>query len=170
MKWIALLLLTTSCGFLPDHELGTLEERDSFIAVQKDFEGFEGWNALELEGTAVEGIHDDGHRTVYINALPGEGEEQFAVGTIIMKTGPELHAMVKRGAGFNPDGAFGWEWFELGVANDGTPIILWRGMAPPAGEGYGCTPGTPCDENTLDCNQCHVGASANDYVHSIRLR
>jgi hypothetical protein len=50
---------------------------------------------LEINGAPVIGLHDTRHRDVYINALPGAGQETFPVGTMIVKRGGELHAMVK---------------------------------------------------------------------------
>ncbi|RYZ01408.1 MAG: hypothetical protein EOO73_35715, partial [Myxococcales bacterium] len=94
---------------------------------------------------------------------------EFPVGTIIVKQAriearPEgqLFAMVKRGGRYNPEGAHGWEWFELAERPDQSVAIKWRGVSAPDGEQYGGDPhGT--------CNACHGEAKANDYVKSPAL-
>ena len=96
----------------------------------------------------------------------------IVVKTIEWSGGTDIHAMAKRGADYNTEGAFGWEWFELVLADDGTPVILWRGAEPPVGEQYGQLPGMSTDTATTvtgDCNTCHGAAASNDYVHSIPL-
>jgi hypothetical protein len=65
-------------------------------------------------------------------------------------------AMVKRGGDFNSEGARGWEWFELEDVEDGGVLIVWRGVGPPADEGYGGDPLT-------GCNECHTPGN-NDCV------
>ena len=97
------------------------------------------------------------------------GVREFPVGTIIVKEtdGGELaarkvFAMVKRGGGYNVSGARNWEWFELDNLEGGTVRIRWRGVGPPAGEGYG-------GDKNGGCNTCHAGAVANDYVISANL-
>lgn len=161
-------------GACLDHELPPDGEGvTTFIALQRDFAPFESWAAFDLGPGSIEG-HPTGRRTVYLNRIPEPGSEVFPVGTMIVKTvedGPVtdwiVHAMVKRGAEFNVRGARGWEWFELGLAADRTPILVWRGEEPPNGERYGCLSGS-C-EGAPDCNQCHASASANDYVASAPL-
>src|SRR5688572_31071662 len=49
---------------------------DSFIAFQRDFQGFTAWNRFELgshEGVGDSTIHTKGKRTVYVNKLPASG-------------------------------------------------------------------------------------------------
>lgn len=148
---------------------------DSFVAMQSDFAGFTTWSTYAVADADTG--HVAGDRVVYVNVPPPGGGASFPVGTIIVKTidwsgGTDVHAMVKRGADYNPDGAFGWEWFELALDEDGTPVIQWRGTAPPAGEQYGQLPGTTGDTGATvsgDCNTCHGAAAANDYVHTIPL-
>jgi hypothetical protein len=72
-------------------------------------------------------------------------------------------AAVKRGGGYNADGATDWEWFELTKdAQSGVVSIAWRGLAPPAGA-YG---------GAIDsCNDCHRQCGAhNDFVCSPYLQ
>ena len=141
----------------------------TFIALQKDFQGYDQWEPFPLADTSGTGDpHADGPRTVYLNKRPPTGSTTFPVGTILVKapTGPEADtrqtfAMVKRGGTYNAKGATGWEWFELGRATDGSTAIVWRGLGPPAGEGYGTAAAT--------CNECHAAAKDNDFVRAAEL-
>ncbi|MDP2307429.1 MAG: hypothetical protein Q8P18_15490 [Pseudomonadota bacterium] len=151
---------------------------ESFVAMQADFSGYTSWDAVSIDaaGDGDSGLsgHPEGERTVYVNTLPPADAVTFPVGTVIVKSigGADIHAMVKRGEGFNTDGAVGWEWFELVLATDGEPVIKWRGEAPPAGETYGSLPGEPVDSGdalTGDCNVCHAARSENDFVHAVSL-
>jgi hypothetical protein len=72
-------------------------------------------------------------------------------------------AMAKRGGNYNANGAIGWEWLELQEDASGNILIVWRGISPPAGEGYG---GSVVGGS---CNTCHGTAMANDYVKSTAL-
>lgn len=147
----------------------------SFVAMQADFAGFDTWPAFDVE--QADTGHVDGARAVYLNVEPADDATTFPVGTIIVKTiawsgGTDVHAMAKRGPDYNVDGAFGWEWFELALADDGSPVIQWRGAVPPEGEQYGQLPGMTGDTAATvngDCNSCHGAAATNDYVHSIPL-
>ncbi len=47
--------------------------------------------------------------------------------------------MVKRGGGFNAEGAVGWEWFELTERDDESVAIKWRGVSAPSGEATATT-------------------------------
>ena len=162
-----------------DHDLAPGAD-GSFVAMQSDFAGYASWEAFGVEAGGAEnqiGGHS-GDRTVYINALPEEGAPgaAFAVGTILLKvaqpvdgsgdTGPDVHAMVKRGDGYNP-GAPGWEWFDL-VLSGGVPVINWRGAAPPEGGGYQAGSLDTANPDG-DCNSCHSAAYDNDYVHTVPL-
>jgi hypothetical protein len=73
---------------------------------------------------------------------------------------PVIHAMAKRGSGFNASGALGWEYFELLLSKQGAPYILWRGAKPPAGEMYQMLLGSMNVERPMtndgDCNGCHA--------------
>ena len=62
---------------------------------------------------------------------------------------------MKRGAGFNADGAAGWEWFQLANGPGDAPTILWRGVGPSDGDAYGA--------DTGGCNGCH-DAARWDYI------
>jgi len=93
---------------------------EPYVAFAKDFDGFRHWTATQVEATAASDIHVSAPRTVYANHLPDPGATTFDVGTMIVKeidggdvTAREVFAMVKRGGGYNPTGAAGWEWFEL---------------------------------------------------------
>lgn len=149
---------------------------DSFVAMQSDFTDFRGWEQTPVESGDTG--HVAGDRIVYLNTTPATDEATFPVGTILVKTiawsgGMDVHAMVKRGGGFNAEGAPGWEWFELVLSEDGSPVILWRGEVPPDGEAYGQLPGQTADTagETVegDCNTCHSIAAANDFVYTVDL-
>jgi hypothetical protein len=152
---LTVAVLVAACG--PG---GAVEGPDagagSFIAFSQDFEGFTLWTSSTIADAGPDPVHTAGPRTVYINALPPKGAAAFPKGTIIVKKMPfNTFAMVKRGGGYNAAGALDWEWFEL-VESNGSVAIKWRGLGPPAGEVYGKTGQT--------CNQCHAGATANDFV------
>ncbi|MCB9549466.1 MAG: hypothetical protein H6706_26995 [Myxococcales bacterium] len=143
----------------------------SFIALARDFKEFSTWT--RVEGAAAPDAHPGGEAYIYVNRPPGTGQTAFEVGTILVRalasgdgTDAQIHAMVKRGGRYNADGAAGWEWFELALALDGTPIIVWRGTGAPTGAEYGF--GEAAVE--ADCNGCHGDASENDHVLSPRLR
>jgi len=152
---------------------------EPFIALERDFQGFQSWTKVRLEGRPASGsVHaaDDAHE--FINRLPPAGSRAFPVGTIVVKTmksakapadagastggGTDIFAMVKRGAGYNEKGTPGWEWFELRPRADQSLGIVWRGVNPPDGEGYG-------REVKGGCNGCHQEAIANDYVQARAL-
>lgn len=167
---LAAVLLVTSfaaCGGNPD-ETGTGE---NFIALTRDFEGFEQWQSFALDGGSVPAadggvsdVHTGVSRTVYLNKKPASGQTAFPVGTVIVKqsdTG-QIFAMTKRGGDYNSKGAPGWEWFELKRTDTQQLAIVWRGVGPPNGESY--------NQGTATCNDCHVGAVSNDYVKSPQLR
>jgi hypothetical protein len=142
----------------------------TFIALQRDFEGFESWEAFAWDSAGMGGTHDPGAVTVYLKERPPAGATAFPVGTIIVKVTPprdatteeKIFAMAKRGGTFNANGAAGWEWFELKRSTSGAPVIVWRGVGAPAGERYGQT--------DASCNDCHGAAADNDSVHSPPLR
>lgn len=158
-----------------DHTPIPGEQGESFVAMQTDFADFRAWPS-QVVAEADTG-HISGQRVVYASALPEPGGAQFPTGTLLVKTidwegGTDVHAMVRRGGAFNADGAVGWEWFELVLADDGSPVIKWRGAEPPDGEQYQSLPGTTdtVDTVTGDCNTCHAVASDNDFVHSLSLQ
>ncbi len=150
-----------------------------FIALASNFDGYRGWPHVDAGVGADTGpdggdFHAEGVRTAYINQLPTRsadaGLSEFPVGTMIVKTQEHLNdggtghtfAMVKRGGGYNANGAHNWEFFEV-QDDGGSPVtIVWRGITPPAGEGYGGTSGGTC-------NTCHQNAAANDFVQTPAL-
>lgn len=158
-------------------------EPTTFLAFTRDFVDFRTWKAFIVPDSAqplVPAPHDDGGaedtdaatshvtgpRTVFINQTPHRRATRFPVGTIIVKamTGsPDLFAMVKRGTDYNKKGAVGWEWFRLSINRENAPVILWRGITPPAGDFYGGASGGTC-------NECHGSAQTNDFVHSLALQ
>jgi hypothetical protein len=149
---------------------------DEFIALQRDFEGFQGWEQESLGWVQTTPGHLVGQRTVHVNERPLASDDEFPVGTIIVKTmehyeyGILILAMAKRGAGYNADGAMGWEWFELALDEDGRPVIVWRGKDPPDGECYGCLPGTESMIEPTSCNDCHEQVAEQDYVYTSLAR
>ena len=139
-----------------------------FVALQQDFDGFSSWPSYDLGVGTGDGLSNDDDRIAFINTRPPHGSSAFPIGTIIVKTdgsgadaGPTF-AMVKRGGGFNAKGADGWELFELTPNANGGATIVWRGTAPPLGDNYAGMSGN-------SCNQCHAGASNNDFVPSPQL-
>lgn len=157
--------------------------REPFVALERDFQRFETWHQVDLaERPAIGETHAAGMAREFINRMPPPGSKTFPVGTILMKTvkpspdapsakpadgkaakrGDDIFAMVKRGGGYNQAGSVGWEWFELRRRDDGTLGILWRGVNPPDGEGYG-------RDAQGGCNDCHRKATPNDYVHAAAL-
>lgn len=140
-----------------------------FIPLQKDFAGYRQWRVFDLGDGVKDTVHPAGRRIIYLNRTPPSGAAGFPVGTILVKTvtpddgsPPSVFAMAKRGGTYNSQGALGWEWFELQDGSDGTALIVWRGIAPPAGEGYGDIAGGAC-------NTCHGVHADNDYVASVAL-
>jgi hypothetical protein len=139
------------------------------VAFERDFQGFRSWPGGPFEELPARGqTHYAGERRFFVRGGDREGGE-FRVGTIIVKQArlparPEgqLFAMVKRGGGYNPKGARGWEWFELAERADKSVAIKWRGISAPAGEHYGGDPHG-------SCNSCHADAKSNDYVKSPAL-
>lgn len=173
---LALALVLVGC------DAGDDGDPEVFIALQRDFADFQKWPVLwEGDGDTVPG-HPAGPRKVY-GDVHASGDV-FGVGSMLVKTidvdpadldpeasgGPLVFAMVKRGGSFNPD-ADGWEWFELTIAEDGQPLVVWRGEKPPNGECYGCTPGLMpgVDLEMASCTGCHAAASSNDLVYSVPL-
>ena len=158
----------------------TTDAGAQFVAFPSDFSAYESWESFDLGGALSDAqadpdagdggcvAHDpNAPRVAFLNERPAPGASQFPVGTMLVK---EIHrgqtradwqvfAMVKRGGGFNPSACTGWEWFELDVT--ATPAIIWRGAAPPTGEGYAA-----CG---VDCNGCHAGGQANDCVLAPQL-
>lgn len=150
----------------------------SFLAVDRDFEGFQSWSSVDL-GKGQHVVDQTGHKRVYINALPQPGDDEFRVGTMLVKvlelgedvTSWQVHAMVKRGGSYNVDGAYGWEYFDFTLNEEGIPRQNWRGETAPDGESYQTTvftaDGTEL-QDVPDCNTCHQTAN-NDAVNTPAL-
>jgi hypothetical protein len=142
------LLLLMACGAPPMTATG-------FIALERDFQGYDTWESVTFDGPDIPNVHTAGPRKVFLNARAPAGSTEWPVGTVIVK---ELSfttfAMAKRGGTYNANGAAGWEWFELTRDSNGTVRIKWRGQGPPLGESYSAAGQT--------CNDCHKGT--NDSV------
>lgn len=154
------------------------EEPDSFVAFQRDFEGYRSWRTIDVAEADLPGFgHGTGDRTIHVS--DGRRGDLFPVGTRIVKvlragddpTAWPVVAMAKRGGDYNDDGALGWEWFELHLDEAERPAIVWRGEEPPAGRGYACFLGGDDDtpQGPTDCNVCHRAAADEDYVLSPQL-
>jgi hypothetical protein len=176
--WAFSVMLLSGCFVVLDHELPV--DNTEFVASRDDFADFQSWPSVVVGTQPGLAPHEVSERRVYLNFAPPDDATAFPPGTIIVKTGSgeeatggvgdEIHAMVKRGAGFNADGALGWEWFEIALDNNGEPLLVWRGAEPPAGENYGCPVGQVC-ETAASCNSCHADAGgANDSVNSPALQ
>jgi hypothetical protein len=139
----------------------------SFIAFQRDFQGYASWPRFELPSNTPIGdgtIHGNGKRVVYINRMPPAGAAAFETGTMIVKTmeSGEIFGRVKRGGEYNRSGNVGWEWFEL-QQQGADSVIVWRGITPPAGFCYGGIVGGAC-------NECHRVFAHNDFVATRALQ
>jgi hypothetical protein len=144
-------------------------EASVFIAVGRDFEPYTSWTTFDRGYDPVPPSHE-GTSLIYVDPMPEPGAESFDVGTRIVRierSGEdpslwEVHAMVKRGGGYNAEGAIDWEFFELALDAQQRPWIRWRGEGPPNGDGYRPAPGA----EILGCNHCHATAFDNDSVLS----
>ena len=156
MRWCILVVALSACG--PEESVAT-----GFIALSRDFEGYESWESVTIDGGAIEAAHTAGLRRVFLNARPDAGAPEWPVGTIIVKEMQfTTFAMAKRGAGYNAKGAHGWEWFELVKDLPGSLPIKWRGLGPPLGENY--------SKSGQTCNDCHGARVENDSVVTFPLR
>lgn len=166
-------LCALALGGCLDHELPPDAEPDgddSFIALPRDFCDFRSWMPFELRDVQMHaGV--TGKLMVYLKQLPPQGATEFPVGTMVVKTVEvgdesawEVHAMVKRGGSFNSRGALGWEYFDLGIDDDCTPRVHWRGERAPRDHGYKSLPGLeqPDAGPDPDCNSCHAAPAARD--------
>jgi hypothetical protein len=165
VRLAAALLVLCACG-PPYTEGGPEGHLETFIAFPKDFSGYRHWESFTVQSAPLEGeVHASGDRTMYLSRKPEHGSTEFPVGTLIVKTLPgagRVFAQVKRGGGFNAAGAAGWEWFELQHTTLDDVSIVWRGVGPPTGEGYGGDPN--------GCNSCHMLSKTNDCVASEDLQ
>lgn len=164
---VALCALFFACNAEPMDAPSPEPEPTNFIAFATNFQDFRSWETFVRPNRSdVPGcLHSTCLRTDYLNQRPPPGSTAFPIKTMIVKdldnpAGRQIFAMVKRGGGYNADGAVGWEWFELEENADGSVKIVWRGLGAPDDEVYGL-PGM-----NGGCNQCHTIASGNDYVHS----
>ncbi len=153
----------------------------SFIALDPDFAGFQSWYQLVLPPNPLSELVDPvGPHVGYLNRRPPPGATSYPVGTILVKAiqreaAPEsweLFGVAKRGGGFNPDGAVGWEFFLLRVGPNGNPYVTSRGLAPrddgfDGGNGASYSPGGAAG----GCNLCHGQPTyaASDHVISVGL-
>jgi hypothetical protein len=162
----ALALSASACL---DNELepaAQTEVRSVFIPQTSDFAMYQDWMVFKRDVTTDHGGLV-GTTTTYVSELPDATTHTFRVGAILIKTvktassdALTVHAMAKRGSGFNADGALGWEFFELLLNSKGVPYILWRGEQPPSGEQYQALLGaskTDRPETEGKCNDCHAG-------------
>ncbi|HEY2735802.1 MAG TPA: hypothetical protein VGI70_17515 [Polyangiales bacterium] len=162
------LLALCLCACLDDKGAETGDagaEPSSFLANQTDFAKYPTWKQYEQDAVDDHG-GIVGKTTEYLNQMPPAGATAFPIGTIIVKTQEAqdtgmttIHAMAKRGDGFNAGGTLNWEFFELALNTGGVPIIVWRGADPPTGEQYQVL----LSKNNLSnggmtemkCNDCH---------------
>jgi hypothetical protein len=164
-RWLALVAVV-SCSSTEQQQT-----QQTFVAFASDFAPYASWQSYYV-GDVPEGVDISGPRTVYINKLPPHGATQFPVGTILVKVVEpvatpqdwQMFGLVKRGGGYDMDGAPNWEWFGLAIDTTGQVIIEWRGTGPPPDGGYGALGGA------LSCVFCHANASANDYVQTPQLQ
>jgi hypothetical protein len=144
---------------------------ETFVAFASDFAPYASWQSYYV-GDVPEGVDLSGPRTVYINELPPHGATEFPVGTMIVKvveTTPTpqswpMFGLVKRGGGYDIEGAPNWEWFGLSIDGTGAVAIDWRGTGPPPDGGYGGVAAA------VSCVFCHLNASSNDYVQTPQLK
>lgn len=150
---------------------------EELVATHADFDGFQRWERIPLENATVPTKARPGPAAIYVNRRAPAGATSWPVGTILVKaieSGEDprdwtVHAMVKRGALFNPTGAVGWEFFGLQLTAEGRPVILWRSEGDNDGHAYsaglslaaaaGRAPGAE-----LTCIDCHTAAWQDDDV------
>lgn len=174
VRWILLAILLVGCD---STTMPSAPTDRHFIALGHDFEGFLDWPSIALDSDGQFAGHAAGSTQIHLRGIvPGVGIP-FEKGTILVKATPgptypewEVHAMVKRGEGFNPQGALGWEWFNLVLDEQGVPAISWRGV------GTEFDPGTYAfqrDGSTQMaesyCSVCHQALIDDDYVFSRRF-
>lgn len=174
MRWmvVSLALALSSCGEEPaEVSVEAIVEPEVFIAFERDFADFTRWTAFDRGDDRVPPTHLGRTSTIYVDRAPPRGAARFPVGTRIVRVEQsdaapgewEVHAMVKRGGGFNAEGARDWEFFELVLDATGRrPSIRWRGEGPADGDGYRAPEGG----DLLSCNHCHESAVDNDSVLS----
>jgi hypothetical protein len=165
---LALLIAGSGAGCLDNklEDTGDAGVKRVFIAQTHDFANYMDWT------TSEQNVMDDhggviGTTTVYLSETPDKDTHEFPIGAILVKTmkpvdsdDMTIHAMSKRGSGFNAKGALGWEYFELLLSKTDVPYILWRGETPPSGEMYQVLLGANNRSSGAtpegDCNSCHA--------------
>jgi hypothetical protein len=164
-SWLLFFFALSSigCGGSAEPETSSSE---TFLAFPANFQDFRSWTSIHSDGPDPAKFPEvAGARTLYVNKLPPKGSKVYPVGTIIVEVHDDgdarIFARVKRGGGFNSDGALDWEWFEL-AEESGKVIVNWRGFGPPVGETYG--------GDKTGCNNCHSSFRDNDFVGSAKLQ
>jgi hypothetical protein len=167
LAWLACAALSGACLDNKLDESEASESKAVFIAQNGDFLRYEDWTKVEHE-TKNEHGGVIGLTTIYVSEAPDLELGAFKIGTILFKSTkvdgydkPTIHAMVKRGSRFNPQGLLGWEYFELILDKKGVPFILWRGADPPEGEAYRSILGAQdLSDRPMEldgnCNGCHM--------------
>ncbi len=165
-----LALVGAGCSNAPSSNSSSTSQ--TFYPSAASFSNFCSWQNAPAtnDEDASDGLHGVGPLVVYWNHSPPHGSTSFPVGTIILKTDSPtdptqrtIFGMVKVGAGYNSEGAAGWEWFSLTQDAACDQItILWNGAFPPPSESYaGMAIG--------NCNGCHETAG-NDAVWDSALK
>lgn len=165
---LSLLLLTLALGCGEGAGPG-----DTFIAFASHFMPYRTWETVSIaapEGPTASpdggmNSHFGGPRQVYLSQRPPAGSASYPIRTMLLKTvvlgtGSRTFAMAKRNATYNKEGALGWEFFEVRMAESGAVVdFKWRGLGPPLGDGDG-------DPYGVDggCNACHSAGRATDSV------
>lgn len=164
------LLLLLACSPEPPAET----VRDPFIAMQSDFADLFEWPRWQVPDIGSTHGHQRGEPSyIYVKGEIPEWGEPLALGTIIAKTVErgepgewEIHAMVKRGGGFNAGGCVEWEWFDLRLNENRVPVVIWRGEGNEANPGgYG----RRLDGTPIGCNDCHAQVPHTDYTFARAL-
>lgn len=161
------LLFALACALVAG--CGEPAGAESYIAFDRDFSEFRAWPRVAVGSAPLVG-HAEGQRYVYRRPTPaainaeGDAGVEYPTGTILVKTmetgTPDtwrIFAMVKRGAGYNGEGARGWEFFELKIDPQNQVSILARGVRP--GVIYDMV-----NETEVSCNDCHGAARSTDSV------
>lgn len=152
---LAASLACAACGADPGEEAGT------FVAFQQHFTPYRSWTSVNLGMRTLVG-HPTGEAVVYANR-PVPTACAWPVGSILVKeirTGEdqrawELFAMVRRGGSYDANPAAGWEFFTLGLAANGAPVITGRGINPGIDTYSGAGGG--------GCNGCHGAPAAHPF-------
>lgn len=148
-------LLCASCGDDGASEAG------AFVAFQESFARYRTWASVDLGTRALIG-HPTGRSIVFANGPIPTGcawpRGAILVKEIHVTDDPrtwELFALVKRGGSYDLNPAAGWEFFTLGLAADGTPVITGRGI----------NPGTDTYSGGMGggCNGCHGATAAHRF-------